>query len=123
MTAHTANAPPPPTVRIIVAGDRKIPTPTTWLTTIAVAVNASRRSAGVPDPVIEVYRDRPAGQASLLRKAAQKETRAPSCIARGPPEPKTPPAVVTGRPNALDRRYPSLAGSSESRTRTFENPE
>jgi hypothetical protein len=45
MTAHMASAARGlPSVRIIVAGVRKMPTPTTWLTTIAVAVQGPRRT-------------------------------------------------------------------------------
>ena len=66
-----------PTVRIIVAGVRKMPTPTTFATTIAVAAHGPRRRASPGC-------------------GHQNVSRAASCIARGPPDPNTPPAVVTG---------------------------
>jgi len=68
-------------------------------------------------------RGRPCRQAARRRRRHQNVTRTASCIARGPPDPNTPPAVVTGRPKLLERRYPAEPGSSESRTSTFEKPE
>ena len=51
-----------------------------------------RRGAPGPQPA------RVAGQRH------QNVTRTASCMARGPPDPNTPPAVETGWPNALERR-------------------
>jgi hypothetical protein len=67
----------------------------------------------------------PAWNGRVLRPArrTQNVTLAASCIARGPPDPNTPPAVLTAWPNRLACRKPGLAGSSESRTSTFEKPE
>ena len=86
---------------------RKIPTPTVPPTTSAVA-------GAEAEPALE-----PRRRAS----AAQNWSRRPSWKARGPPEPKTPPAVVSARPNDDERRKPGSDGSELSRTSTFAKPE
>ena len=69
-------------VRMIVPGVRKMPTAMTWPTTSAVAAGSlsSRRRA----------------RAVAIRSVA----RTANWNARGPPEPNTPPAVLTGLPEA-----------------------
>ena len=71
-------------------------------------------------------RGRPHGQLTrqgVARTRHQNVARTANWNARGPPEPNTPPAVVTARPNADDVRYPGSRGSPLSRTSTFEKPE
>src|SRR5262249_49470251 len=53
------------------------------------------------------------------RGGAQNWNRNPSWNARGPPDPKTPPAVVTALPKLDEVRKPGLAGSLLSRASTF----
>ena len=93
--------------RAIPAGVRKIPTPMVPPTTSAAA-------AAEADPALEPG-SRPC--------AAQNCSRRPSWKARGPPEPKTPPAVVSARPNEDERRKPGSDGSELSRASTFAKPE
>ena len=78
--------------------------------------------------VPQVQSPRPKAQHPQSRRPnaqhlSQNVTRAPSCNANGPPEPNTPPAVRTAVPNCDERRYPGSAGSFESRTSAFANPE
>ena len=73
--------------RAIPAGVRKIPTPTVPPTTRAAAApraDAPLQPGGVP--------------------GAQNVALRPSWKARGPPEPKTPPAVVSAWPKDEERR-------------------
>src|SRR5512138_861585 len=61
IAVHTASAAPRlPTVRIIVAGVRKMPTPTTWLTTIAVADHVpSWRDGMGPGVIFPIVKETP----------------------------------------------------------------
>ena len=93
--------------RAMPAGVRKIPTPTVPPTTSAAA-------GSQPDAPLQPRRGVP---------RAQNCARRPSWKARGPPEPKTPPAVVSALPNEDERRKPGSDGSELSRASTFANPE
>ena len=88
--------------RAIPAGVRKIPTPTVPPTTSAAAA---------PRPMPALEPPEPPGRSELGLR--------PSWKARGPPEPKTPPAVVSARPNEDERRKPGSDGSELSRASTF----
>ena len=94
MKPHTRSSRPgAPSARAIPAGVRKMPTPTVPPTTSAAAAGSPmRRSSPEED--------------AALRTAARR----PSWKARGPPVPKTPPAVVSARPKDDERRNPGSVG-------------
>ena len=101
-----------PSVRIIVAGVRKMPTPTTWVTTIAVAAHGPSRAAAVRRHAVRRER------ICLERDARGQLHRA---------RPARPEDAAGGRDRLTESRSTggslAFAGSSESRTSTFEKPE
>ena len=107
MNAQTRNTSPgEPSPRAMPAGVRKIPTPDR-------PAHDERRGGAEPDPPLQPGRSLRAQNCALR----------PSWKARGPPEPKTPPAVVNACPKEDERRKPGSAGSELSRASTFVKPE